>query len=72
MSIYKFLSDLLTIFAGYFRGYSSKRFIDFEDNDEEEIIFKNDDEEVCECNLCYTFSNITDFVTTPFRKCKNI
>lgn len=69
MSIYKLLSDITAIFT----GYSSKRFSDFEDNnDEEEIIFKKDEEKCCECNLCYTFRNIIDFVTKPFRKYKNI
>ena len=58
-SIYKFLSDITTIFRG-----SSKRFADFEDD--------NDEEEICECNLCNTFRQFIDFITKPFRKYKNI
>jgi hypothetical protein len=72
-----FIIEKITQLCGFLINkldrYKSKRFSDFEDdNDEEEIIFQKDEEKCCECNLCYTFRNIIDFVTNPFRKYKNI
>jgi hypothetical protein len=72
-----FIIEKITQLCGFLinklDGYKSKRFSDFEDdNDEEEIILQKDKEEFCECNLCHTFRQFIDFVTKPFRKYKNI